>query len=328
MSPELAILHDVARRALALFDLPDNCTVTLVNQSENTTFKISAPDQQRWALRIHRPGYHSLTAINSELAWMKDLRAKGIVITPKPVPNRNGLEVQTIRHPELSHPRHVVLFEWEAGTEPVISQNLAIAFQALGKTTALMHNHARQWQRPVWFERHTWNFETALGETNPHWGRWRDGIGVTKSHAKLFETTVVMIGRRLTAYGTDPDRFGLIHGDTRLANLLVDGTTVKVIDFDDAGFGWFMYDAATTVSFHEHDSQVPELLAAWKDGYRKVNQLSKADEIEIATFLMLRRLLLVAWAGSHANTELARSLGRNYTDGTMAICEDFLSRMA
>ena len=45
----------------------------------------------------------------------------------------------------------------------------------------------------------------------------------------------------------------MIHGDLRLANLLVDGETTKVIDFDDCGFGWLMYDCATTVSFFEHN---------------------------------------------------------------------------
>ncbi len=47
------------------------------------------------------------------------------------------------------------------------------------------------------------------------------------------------------------ERFGLVHADIRLANLLVDGEHVRVIDFDDCGFSWFMYDFATTVSFIE-----------------------------------------------------------------------------
>ena len=43
----------------------------------------------------------------------------------------------------------------------------------------------------------------------------------------------------------------------RLANLLVDGRDVSVIDFDDCGFGWFMYDLGSSVSFIEHDPTVP-----------------------------------------------------------------------
>ena len=40
-----------------------------------------------------------------------------------------------------------------------------------------------------------------------------------------------------------------------------------------------------------------------------MSAVSKADEEEIPTFVMLRRLLLVAWLASHRETELARSLG-------------------
>ena len=40
---------------------------------------------------------------------------------------------------------------------------------------------------------------------------------------------------RLAAFGTGPARYGLIHADIRLANLLVDDGRVSVIDFDDCG---------------------------------------------------------------------------------------------
>jgi hypothetical protein len=41
---------------------------------------------------------------------------------------------------------------------------------------------------------------------------------------------------------------------------------------------------------------------------------------------MLRRLLLVAWIGSHSETELAQSMGVSYTEGTVGLCETYLSK--
>jgi hypothetical protein len=41
---------------------------------------------------------------------------------------------------------------------------------------------------------------------------------------------------------------------------------------------------------------------------------------------MLRRLLLVAWVGSHSETGLAQSLGVSYTQQTDALCTAFLRR--
>lgn len=323
---QLAVLLDLARAATARFDLPDGLAIRLVNLSENATYEVSAPDGRRWALRIHREGYHSKAAIASELAWLTDLRAKGIVVTPVPVPGRDGQIIQVVPHPRMARPRHVVLSHWEAGIEPDISHDLIAPFRVLGETAARMHGHAQGWKRPDWFTRQVWNFDTALGENRPHWGRWREGMGVDAVKARLFGRTVARIGERLAAYGAGPDRFGLIHCDLRLANLLIDGPDVKVIDFDDCGFSWFMYDAATPVSFYEHEPQVPDLIEAWVEGYRRVRPLPQADEAEIPTFVMLRRLLLVAWIGSHSETDLARSMGLAYTEGTMGLCDRYLTR--
>lgn len=323
---QLACLLELAEKSAGNYELPGTLSVGMINLSENATYKFEAPDGRRWALRIHRDGYHSKTAIASELAWLMDLSDTGVVVTPRPVKGKDGELIQIVSHPRMPCPRHVVLSEWEAGSEPGIGEDLSEPFEILGEVTARMHIHTRQWRRPAWFQRHTWDFETSLGEDKPHWGRWRDGMGVDAAKAKLFSRTVDLIGRRLQAYGKGPDRFGLIHCDLRLANLLIDGKTVKVIDFDDCGFGWYMYDAATPVSFYEHEPQVPELIESWKKGYRRVQALPKADESEIATFIMLRRLLLVAWIGSHSETDLAKSMGLPYTEGTVGLCDDYLER--
>jgi Ser/Thr protein kinase RdoA (MazF antagonist) len=188
-----------------------------------------------------------------------------------------------------------------------------------------MHRHSERWVRPAGFERHTWDFETSLGAT-PHWGSWRDGMGLDPEKEALFARTVTLIGRRLDRFGKAPGRFGLIHCDMRLANLLIDGDTVKVLDFDDCGFSWRLYDAATAVSFFEHEPHVPELMAAWVDGYRRVLDLAAEDAAEIPTFVMLRRMLLVAWIGSHSETDLAQSMGVSYTASTCPLCENYLTR--
>jgi Ser/Thr protein kinase RdoA (MazF antagonist) len=203
---------------------------------------------------------------------------------------------------------------------------LVRAFRTLGAVSARMHRHARQWRRPSTFLRFAWNYDTTLG-AGGHWGRWQDGLGVTGDAHDVLGRLDAAIRRRLAAYGSGHDRFGLVHADIRLANLLVDGNHVRVIDFDDCGFSWFMYDFATAVSFFEDHPQVPELKDAWVTGYRSVATLDPGDEAELDTFVLLRRLLLVAWIGSHHQfaTEAAE-LGAGFTEGTCALAERFLSR--
>jgi Ser/Thr protein kinase RdoA (MazF antagonist) len=61
-------------------------------------------------------------------------------------------------------------------------------------------------------------------------------------------------------------------------------------------------------------------------GYRTVAELEPAAEAELDTAVMLRRLLLVAWVGSHHTfaTEAAE-LGAGFTAGTCALAEAYLS---
>jgi Ser/Thr protein kinase RdoA (MazF antagonist) len=323
---KLECLCDLAAAALQSYDVGSPGPPILINLSENATYRIEDTGSGRkWALRVHREGYHSRNAIASELAWLRALRRDGVVTTPLPVPGRDGELIQTAAHPAMPHPRNVVLFEWEEGVEPSEKDHLTEKFEILGEVAARMHLHSQAWRRPEEFERHTWDFDTSLGE-RPHWGRWRDGMGLDPQKEAIFARAVALMRRRLTRFGRGPSRFGLVHCDMRLANLLVTREEVKVIDFDDSGFSWHLYDAATAVSFFENEPHVPELMAAWVKGYRRVHELPSEDEAEIPTFVMLRRMILVAWIGSHSETDLAQSMGVAYTEKTVPMCEEYLSR--
>ncbi len=214
------------------------------------------------------------------------------------------------------------MFEWLPGTEPP-EDRLAEKFEVLGEICARMHRHSRSWRRPPWFVRFSWDFDCCVGDT-PRWGRWQDGIGVGGEERATLTRAAARIRDRLRRYGTGPGRFGLIHADVRLANLLVHGDDIQVIDFDDAGFGWFMFDLATAVSFIEHDPRVPALCDAWLRGYRRVLPLPATDEAEIPTFVLLRRLQLVAWVGSHRFADAARELGADFTRGCCELAERYL----
>jgi Ser/Thr protein kinase RdoA (MazF antagonist) len=193
-----------------------------------------------------------------------------------------------------------------------------------------MHEHALRWRRPPGFVRFAWDYDGAFG-TVARWGRWRQGIGVGPAERAVLGRLDAALYRRLAEFGTGPDRYGLIHADLRLSNLLVahDGRaahSTAVIDFDDSGFGWYLYDLGAALSFIEADPRVPELVEAWLRGYRSVRPLAAGEAAEIPTFIMMRRLLLVAWIGSHSGTELARSLGARYTTESCELAERYLSR--
>ncbi|MFF5244913.1 phosphotransferase enzyme family protein [Streptosporangium sp. NPDC000095] len=316
----LARVHDVARVATRIHGLPD-AEVTLVNVSENATYRVDDPvSGTRSILRVHRLGYHSTPAILSELSWLEALREQAGIRTPRVIPAPDGSRVLTVPGPE---PRDCVMFEFLPGTEPSQDDPLP-GFERLGALTARMHRHARGWSPPEGFTRFHWDYEAALGAES-RWGRWQDGLGMDTEARAVLGRLDKELRERLHRFGRGPGRYGLIHADLRAANLLVEGENPPgVIDFDDCGFGWYLYDLAAAVSFVEHRPEVPELIDAWVRGYRTVLDLPAEDEAEIWTFVMFRRLLLVAWIGTHTGADIATELGAGYTEGTCELAERHL----
>ena len=310
-----------ARAALGPFGFSPQTVLSLLSLSENATYRVDDPAAGRAAvLRVHRTGYHPPGAVASELAWLQALRREAGLLTPAVYPALDGREVVDVEIGSLT--RQTVLFEWLPGAEPPADQ-LVERFELLGEICARMHRHSRSWDRPASFVRFSWDFDSCIG-ARPRWGRWQDGIGVGAGELAILGRAEALMRERLRCFGTGPDRFGLIHADMRLANLLVSGPDIQVIDFDDCGFGWFLFDIGAALSFIEHDPRVPEMCEAWLRGYRRVRALTPQDAAEIPTFVLLRRLQLVAWVGSHRFADAARELGEDFTAGACELAERYL----
>jgi Ser/Thr protein kinase RdoA (MazF antagonist) len=318
-------LQVMAEQAITLWGLAPHTEVTLLNLSENATFRLVEPASgRRLALRIHRIGYSSPDEIRSELAWIDALARDGAIETAQAVPALDGAFVQTLSSPRGLPSRHAVAFSWVSGRQPDLSDESGSWFERLGALTARLHRHARGWARPPWFRRKRWDLSAMVGP-GAYWGSWRAAAGLSADGIATIDRALVDVAERVSAFGADGARFGLIHADLRLANLLVDGDHLRVIDFDDCGEGWFLYDLAASLSFIERESMVPSLVRAWISGYRSVSDLSDEDEAMIPTFIMLRRIMLTAWLASHGEIPFAREIGADFAAGTVRLAEDYVA---
>lgn len=296
-------------------------TARLINHSENQTFQIDTPGRGSFTLRVHRTGYQSIDSIESELAWVAALRRDTDLPIAEPVPGQDGQLLQRFDTPKGE--RMAVLFRFLPGREPSPDSNLGNLFVTLGGYAATLHKHVTQWQRPATFRRQVWEAATIL-DADGLWGDWRIAPGVNENNRTTLDRLDAALWRRLGDYGTGPDRYGLIHADMRLGNLLVQGDTVNLIDFDDCGFCWFTYDFAAAISFHETNKAIPALKAAWLEGYQAVRALTDEDIAAMDSMVMLRRMALLAWIGSHAETSLAQQHMRGFADGTAQLAERYL----
>lgn len=319
----LGHLNRLANASLPLWDLPEGAQARLINVSENATYLVEAPGGYRSILRIHRENYHSRRAIECELEWIAALAKAKAVVTPGHYLGRDGQAIQVGHAEGLTAPRYMVLFHFVEGSEPDENGDLTGPFEELGEIAARTHVQSVGWPRPADFERLTWDIDAVFG-AHPTWGNWRDGPKVDACARGILEQVEATVKRRLTAFGQPPERYGLIHADMRLANLLIDESGTRLIDFDDCGFGWFLYDFATGISFMEDDPRVPELKQAWVRGYRKVRDLSVEEEAEMDSFVMLRRLALLAWIGSHIEAPEPQALAPDFARVTAELGAAYL----
>ncbi len=319
----------LARLACERYGLPPGAGLHLYPLTENWTYRIEPDGGPPVVLRIYRPGGRPPAEIMSELAWMTALGdragedgAGGLV--PEVLPTVSGSPVLALIREAPQPPCYCVLFSCAPGREPA-EDELAAWFPRLGAITAGLHRHARSWRQPPWFSRPRWDLSTTLGD-RPHWGPWQSSVPDPGQRAQLSRLADV-VTRRLRRFGEGTARFGLVHADLRLANLLVEDDQITVIDFEDCGLSWYLYDLACALTFNEGRPDAAELVSLWVDGYRQAERLSAEDEREIPTFLMLRRLTLTSYAGLRHDTELAAQMRADgYNEETCVLAESYLSR--
>lgn len=318
----------LGRQALRSYCFSPRATVSVINLAENVTLRIDDPATgERAVMRLHRTGYHQLAQIKSELQWLDALRAAGAVEVPPPIDAKGGERVVTIDTDEGR--RYVTVCGWLDGAAPDPSGDLESQFTMLGAATAELHAHAAQWTLPPGFVRRPWDLQQLLGD-RPTFGAWRSGLGLGAEERALLERAEAQLRVELASYGRGAGEFGLVHADLRLANLLVGegpaGQAVRVIDFDDCGASWFMYDFGSAVSFIEDDPRLAALAAGWLEGYRAVRPLPAEQSAQLATFVMLRRLVLVGWVAKNYETATeAAELGAGFTEGACEVAERYLS---
>lgn len=288
--------------AVRLYPIGEDSVAELVRYGENTTYRVSDCGRVI-ALRLARPGYQSRASIESEIAWMAALRADGID-TPEAVAGRNGEFVQEVALPD-GETRHVVAFEWVAG-DPLPEVVALDPWRRLGQIMAKVHGHARSWSQPAGFTRPAWDRDALVGDS-PRWGTpVPDGVW-SDSDLMAILAARDAVRERLQLLGSGQSRFGLIHADLGFENVLVqaDGNTV-VIDFDDCGPSWYLYELASVLYPLEGTAGFEARRDALIAGYRDVGQLSADEVAELPTFLMCRRLATLGWTFSRADTHHAQ----------------------
>jgi len=307
---QIARLSRLAARALSAWDISAP-QLELVKYRENAVFMVTAREGGRSILRIHRPRYRSDDDIRSEFAWMQALDTDGIP-TPSAIFTRRGDYVTTVAVEGVPEPRQCDLMTWVPGEPPgTLEAGVAAGaaevhtlYRAVGSLAARMHEHVAGWKRPPWFVRPAWNVETLVGE-HPTFGPFWELAAISDEQLTILLAARDRVRERLRRF-RPADM--LIHGDLVPDNILVDGATTRVIDFDDFGWSWIGFEMTTSLFPLQVSGSFDAGLAGYLEGYRAVRPFP-ADELELLPeMLMARGLSYLGWPVGRPEIESARNL--------------------
>ncbi|MFI4973637.1 MAG: phosphotransferase enzyme family protein [Caulobacterales bacterium] len=302
--------------------------IELVALSENVTFRVTdRRDGAAYVLRLHRPGYHTLEELNSERVWTRALAEAGVAV-PIPLTARDGSDYVSVPVPRLGQHRQAGMTRWTEGellSDVLRGKDdvdlLEHHFEQLGAIEAVMHIQSSGWRPPPGFTRHALDTEGLMGDA-PFWGPFWEHPVFSPAERRLMIETRDRIRRVMERYGRDPSIYGVIHADLHPGNLLVEGDRLTVIDFDDAGFGWRLYDIAVALFYHQASPHFTAVRDAFVRGYRTKREIGDDALALIPMFLLVRGLAHMGWL--HQRPEIdASSFIMARKNGLCAQCEAF-----
>ncbi|MGO4833282.1 phosphotransferase, partial [Rhizobiaceae sp. 2RAB30] len=181
-----------------------------------------------------------------------------------------------------------------------------------------LHTLSDRWTPPTGFRRHAWDLDGLLGET-PLWGRFWDCEGLPSAQRRALSALRHRLRPRLQALAETGLDYGLIHADLVRENIFVKGDEVAFIDFDDAGFGWRMFDLATALSKNLKEPAYDVVQASLVVGYRRRRTLPDGDLATLPLFLVLRSLTYIGWMAQRPEVPHAESRMQRFADEALAL---------
>jgi Ser/Thr protein kinase RdoA (MazF antagonist) len=290
-------MRQLAGNALNSYSLAD-VRLRFLRQAGNTLFRVNeanpAPVAKenvyasgQYLLRIHEPGYQTPAAIELELDWLASMCRDADLPVPEPVLTLEGRQYTQVAVPGVPQERICSLLRWVKGREIKRDEIQPCHYKALGEFMARMHNHAANWQPPAGLSKRNYDWDGLFRKeaedgcfSSEAWSL------VPPEYIRPFEIISEKVKQVMDKWGKGPDVYGLIHGDLGMeANVLFWNGDARIIDFDDSGFGYYIYDLSIVLEDSRDHQIQPRFRDALLDGYTRLRTLSGDELGNIDLFL-------------------------------------------
>lgn len=330
---QATLYESLARHALSEWGL-EGSALSVIKIRENAVFKVESNSGEVFAMRIHRAGYHSNESLRSEVLWMQALMISGVEV-PEVIPTLDKRSFAVLDIEAMGIPIQVDLLAWVEGhqlgsVEGGINQNLGSVndnFRTIGELAGRVHNQSSAWQIPRVFERHAWDVDGLVGD-NPFWGRFWELESLSVTERDLMLKVRDRLKQDLSALDKSRESYGIIHADIVPENVLLDGKKVRLIDFDDSGYGWYLFDLATSLYFNVGEDCFNGIESSLIQGYRAVRPLEEEELERLPLFLLARGTTYLGWVHTRKETETAQELTPYLIELACGIADKYLTEKA
>jgi Ser/Thr protein kinase RdoA (MazF antagonist) len=230
------------------------------------------------------------------MLWLVALKRDSDLLVPEPIRTLDGELVAALGDESVPEGR-CCLFRWVPG-QPAIRAPSPATLALAGDATARLHEHTRRWTPPPEFVRPRWDLDWLLGP--------RSALGAPQDIANLdcrgravIAAASERVRRQVALLGEGSNGFGLLHADLNLSNIVVQDSDIGVVDFDDCGWGYYMYDLATMLCSLRHTVDNPSREAILRDaylaGYDRVCSLPARSITLLPAFMALREMVITTF---------------------------------
>ena len=316
----------IARAALSRFALHPAARIEFVKYRENHVFRATEPSGASVAIRLHRPGYRDDAEVRTELTYLRHLSDAAVPV-PEVVRTHDGKLFATV---EIGpHRRLVSVQRWIADATPFSDVESVLAgrhspepeaFARIGELLGRLHTAAERIGIPRDFRRAAWDAAGLVGDT-PLWGDPRGLPSLSEADRAAITRALPALHARMTALGTDANRFGVVHADATPENILDTPDGMVLIDFDDFGTGWYVFDLVTAIFHHALHPRYAEYEHALRSGYTTARPLD-ADVIAAwDEFMLARGLTYLGWAAARPGDPASDVVARTVAPWVVSLAE-------
>ncbi|GGK77025.1 phosphotransferase enzyme family protein [Ornithinimicrobium pekingense] len=274
-------LRPVALEAAARFGL-DVSALEVLTHSYNTTFCVRTDEGRRVALRIGTNSTTAPAAVVAQQEWQVAIAEETEVLVPRPLRTTDGGWYAVVPSDALGREVLVTCASWLDGAD--VEQPDPSVARELGRTMALLHDHARTWRMPAGGQLRT--LDTPLfGD--------EDRLAAVPGLAPD-QVEVLQEARRRTEEAFDEAFAGTapipLHADLHGFNLKWHDERLAVFDFDDSGLAVPVLDLAISAFYlRKGDGTAEEAMLA---GYADVAPLPQVGPDTFEAMVASRQLLL------------------------------------